>query len=130
MINNYSEESCIFCKLDRENYIAENKYAFAVLDKHPVNEGHTLIIAKRHFKSLFEANEEEAKGIFNLVHEVREILDVQYGPQGYNIGINEGYTAGQTIMHFHVHIIPRYKGDVEKPAGGIRNLKVPLVNYN
>lgn len=121
---------CIFCNCDKENYIAENKYAFAILDKYPVNEGHTLIISKRHFESLFEATPDEAKAIFNLIHEVKEILDVQYNPQGYNIGVNVGYAAGQTVKHLHVHVIPRYKGDVENPRGGIRNLKVPLVNYD
>lgn len=121
---------CIFCDYDKENCIAENKYAFAILDKYPVNEGHTLIIPKRHFESLFEATPDEAKAIFSLIHEVREILEVQYNPHGYNIGVNDGYAAGQTIKHLHVHVIPRYKGDVENPRGGIRNLKVPLVNYN
>ncbi|KOF57582.1 MULTISPECIES: HIT family protein [Clostridium] len=121
---------CIFCNYDNENYIAENKYAFAILDKYPVNEGHTLIIAKRHFESLFEATPDEAKAIFSLIHEVKEILDVQYSPQGYNIGVNDGYAAGQTIRHLHVHVIPRYKGDVENPRGGIRNLKVSLINYD
>lgn len=121
---------CIFCNYDKESCIAENKYAFAILDKYPVNEGHTLIIPKRHFESLFEATPDEAKAIFSLIHEVKEILDVQYNPQGYNIGVNVGYAAGQTIKHLHVHVIPRYKGDVENPRGGIRNLKVPLVNYD
>jgi diadenosine tetraphosphate (Ap4A) HIT family hydrolase len=120
---------CIFCDFNRENYVAENKYAYAILDKHPVNEGHTLVISKRHFSSLFEASPEEAAGIFSLIHEVKEILDVQYSPQGYNVGVNVGYAAGQTIMHLHVHVIPRYKGDVENPRGGIRNLKAPLINY-
>lgn len=121
---------CIFCNYDKENCIAENKYAFAILDKYPVNEGHTLIIPKRHFESLFEATPDEAKAIFSLIHEVKEILDVQYNAQGYNIGVNVGYAAGQTIKHLHVHVIPRYKGDVENPRGGIRNIKVPLVNYD
>lgn len=121
---------CIFCNYDKENYIAENRYAFAILDKYPVNEGHTLIVPKRHFESLFEATQDEAKAMFSLIHEIKEILDVQYNPQGYNIGVNVGYAAGQTIKHLHLHVIPRYKGDVENPRGGIRNLKVPLVNYD
>lgn len=104
--------------------------AFAILDKFPVNEGHTLIIPKRHFQSFFEATEEEVKGIYSLMHEVKEMLDIQYEPAGYNVGVNIGYDAGQTIMHLHIHFIPRYKGDVVNPRGGIRNLKTPLVEYD
>ncbi|WP_027624101.1 HIT family protein [Clostridium lundense] len=121
---------CIFCNIDKSEIIAENKVAFAIMDKYPVNEGHALIIPKRHFVSFFEATEEEVKGIYSLLHEVREMLDIQYEPSGYNIGINVGYYAGQTIMHLHVHLIPRYKGDVENPRGGVRRLKRALVEYD
>lgn len=122
--------NCIFCSYDKSEIVAENKLAFAVLDKFPVNEGHTLVIPKRHFQSSFEASEEEIKAIYSILHEVRELLDIQYEPSGYNIGINDGPDAGQTIMHFHVHLIPRYRGDVENPKGGIRNFKIPLVKYD
>ncbi|EJO5346961.1 HIT family protein [Clostridium botulinum] len=123
-------ENCIFCNYNPTEIIAKNKVAFAILDKFPVNEGHTLIIPKRHFKSFFEATEEEVKGIYSLIHEVKEMLDIQYEPTGYNLGVNVGYDAGQTIMHLHIHFIPRYTGDVENPRGGIRNLKTPLVEYD
>lgn len=122
--------NCLFCNYDKELIIAENKYAFAIMDKFPVNEGHTLVIPKRHFQSFFEASEEEIKAIYSLLHEVKEMLDIQYEPQGYNIGVNDGYHAGQTVMHLHVHIIPRYRGDVENPRGGIRKLKRALVEYD
>lgn len=121
---------CIFCNYNKSEIIAENKLAFAIMDKFPVNEGHTLIIAKRHFANFFEATEEEIKAIYSLMHEVKEMLDIQYEPSGYNVGINIGYYAGQTIMHLHVHLIPRYKGDVENPRGGIRHLKQALVEYD
>lgn len=123
-------DDCIFCNYNKAEIIAENKFAFAILDKYPVNEGHTLIIPKRHFKIFFEATEEEIKGIYSLMHEVKEMLDVQYEPSGYNIGINVGYYAGQTVDHLHVHLIPRYKGDVENPRGGIRNFKRAAVEYD
>ena len=123
-------DNCIFCNYNKSEIIAENRFAFAVLDKFPVNEGHALIIPKRHFESFFDANEEEIKAIYSLMHEVREMLDIQYEPAGYNVGINIGEAAGQTIMHLHVHLIPRYKGDVENTRGGIRKFKYNLVLYD
>lgn len=122
--------SCIFCNYDNSKYIAENNLAFAILDTYPVNKGHTLIIPKRHFASFFEATENEIKALYSLMHEVKEMLDIQYSPTGYNVGINIGKDAGQTIMHFHIHFIPRYEGDVENPRGGIRKLKRPVVKYH
>lgn len=121
---------CIFCNYDKSKYIAENELTFAILDCCPVNEGHTLIIPKRHFESFFEATEAEIKAIYSLIHEVKELLDIQYGPTGYNVGINIGKDAGQSIMHLHVHLIPRYKGDVENPRGGIRKIKKPVAKYH
>ncbi|MBB6630140.1 HIT family protein [Clostridium algidicarnis] len=121
---------CIFCNYNKSEIIAENKYTFAILDHFPVNEGHCLIIPKRHFMNFFEESEEEVKAIYSLLHEVKEIFDIQYEPAGYNIGINVGYHAGQTINHLHVHLIPRYEGDVSNPRGGIRNFKEALVEYD
>jgi diadenosine tetraphosphate (Ap4A) HIT family hydrolase len=121
---------CIFCNYNTSEIIAENRYTFAILDHFPVNNGHCLIIPKRHFADFFEASEEEIKGIYSLLHEVKEIFDVQYEPAGYNIGINVGRYAGQTINHLHVHLIPRYVGDVTDPRGGVRNLKEALVEYD
>ncbi|WP_291635357.1 HIT family protein [Clostridium sp.] len=117
---------CKFCDYRKSEIIAENKFAFAILDHFPVNEGHCLIIPKRHFSSFFEASEEEIKAIYGLLHEVKEIFDIQYEPAGYNIGINVGTYAGQTINHLNVHLIPRYIGDVSDPRGGVRNIKDDL----
>jgi len=122
--------SCLFCNYPKEKYIAENAFAFAIFDSFPVNEGHALIIPKRHFESLFEATEEEIKEIYKLLHEVKKLIDEKYKPDGYNVGINVGEYGGQTIMHLHVHLIPRYKGDVENPRGGIRKFKNELVEYD
>ncbi len=121
---------CIFCSYPKENYIAENELAFAVFDKFPVNEGHILVIPKRHFENYFDASKEEIIAIFELTNECREILEEEYNPDGYNIGVNVNYAGGQTIMHLHQHIIPRYEGDVENPRGGLRKLKPNLVEYN
>mgnify|MGYP001597813534 FL=1 len=114
---------CIFCNTNESEIIVENKLAFAILDHYPVNNGHCLIIPKRHFANFFEATEGEIKAIYGLLHEVKEMFDIQYEPAGYNIGVNVGTYAGQTINHLHVHLIPRYIGDVDDPRGGVRNLK-------
>ncbi|MBW9152227.1 HIT family protein [Clostridium estertheticum] len=121
---------CIFCNINESEIIVENRYAVAILDHFPVNNGHCLIITKRHFANFFEATEEEIKAIYKLLHEVKEMFDIQYEPAGYNIGINVGKYAGQTINHLHVHLIPRYIGDVDDPRGGVRNLKKSLVEYD
>ncbi|MGH4140592.1 HIT family protein [Clostridium sp.] len=121
---------CIFCDYSKSEIIVENRLTYAILDHFSVNNGHCLIIPKRHFADFFEATEEEIKSIYSLMHEVREMFDIQYEPAGYNIGINVGTYAGQTINHLHVHLIPRYIGDVTDPRGGVRNLKGNLVEYN
>lgn len=123
-------KKCLFCNYDKNQYILENELAFALYDHFPVNEGHTLIIPKRHFSNFFDASEEEVLALYDLIHKAKAIIDKKYNPTGYNIGVNIGEDAGQTIMHLHIHIIPRYKGDVENPKGGVRKLKKELVPYN
>jgi len=91
-----------------------------IRDAFPVSPGHALIIPKRHIASFFETNEEERKAMLEALDQTKEIFDRELKPDGYNIGINEGLTAGQTIMHLHIHLIPRYKGDSSDPRGGIR----------
>jgi len=114
---------CIFCsELERE-IIVENELAVAFLDKFPVNEGHTLVIPRRHMENFFEASMQEIEAINLLIFRVKDVLDERYKPDGYNIGINVGEDAGQTVFHLHVHVIPRYRGDVEDPRGGVRNIK-------
>lgn len=123
--------SCVFCDyLNEKKYIAENQYAFAIYDNFPVNKGHVLIMPKRHFASFFDASAEEVSAFYSLQHEVKILLDAKYNPDGYNIGVNIGEAAGQTIFHLHIHIIPRYKGDVDNPRGGVRKIKKPLVEYD
>lgn len=98
-------------------------------DKFPVNRGHVLVIPKRHEPSFFAITSEERNALFALLERAKEELDRIHKPDGYNIGINCGEAAGQTIFHLHIHLIPRYGGDVEKPRGGVRNIKSPLVEY-
>lgn len=115
-------ESCIFCIPGPEETILENQYAYARYDKTPVSPGHLLIIPKRHFKSIFDATNTEYDALWNLIKTARSFLDTKFSPDGYNIGINDGSAAGQTIMHLHIHLIPRYFGDTKDPRGGVRGV--------
>lgn len=122
--------SCLFCDYSKDEYIVENDLAFGIFDKFPVNEGHMLIIPKRHFESFFDATEEEIVALYDLIKEGKKYLDKEFNSDGYNVGVNVGEYGGQTIMHLHIHLIPRYKGDIENPKGGVRKLKKELVPYN
>ena len=113
-------ENCIFC--NPEIKLAENDSAYARLDGFPVSPGHILIIPKRHVESCFELTEEEVKDMYSLLKEVKFYIDNIYKPDGYNIGFNVGTAGGQTVMHCHMHVIPRYEGDVENPRGGVRGV--------
>ncbi|MGG3802678.1 HIT family protein [Metabacillus fastidiosus] len=112
--------TCIFCNI--KEVILENNLAFAFYDKFPVNKGHLLIIPKRHVEEYFELTNEERTAIDVLLMEGKTLLDKTYEPDGYNIGINCGKAAGQTVFHVHVHLIPRYNGDMEDPRGGVRGV--------
>lgn len=100
----------------------ENQYSIAIFDKSPVSMGHTLIIVKRHVANYFEMTEEEKLAVLELTEQMKIMLDGKYQPTGYNIGVNCGEDAVQTINHMHLHLIPRYKGDVADPAGGVRGV--------
>ncbi len=113
---------CLFCNIEKEKIAAENDAAFAIYDGFPVNEGHMLIIPKKHFKDYFEVDEQTKGELWKLVDECKKIVDKKYKPDGYNIGINCGEAAGQTVMHLHIHLIPRYKGDMDNPRGGVRGV--------
>ena len=114
---------CIFCEIIKnKKYRFENDLAVAFDDGMPVSKGHTLIIPKRHCRDYFELTSEEMKAMYELSNKVKEYLDNEYHPDGYNVGFNVGEYGGQTVMHCHMHVIPRYKGDVENPRGGIRKV--------
>ncbi|SES12856.1 HIT family protein [Salipaludibacillus aurantiacus] len=112
--------SCIFCKLN--SYILENDMAFVIYDKYPVTEGHALVIPKRHVADYFDTTDEEKRAMQELSEHIRDIQNEKLSPDGFNIGINCGEAAGQTIFHVHMHVIPRYKGDMEDPQGGVRGV--------
>lgn len=116
--------NCIFCNLPDDRFIVlENHYSYAIFDKFPVTDGHTLIIPKRHFENYFDIRTEELNGVHDLLLKMRNsLLEKDSRIEAFNIGINAGDAAGQTISHCHIHLIPRIRGDVENPRGGVRNI--------
>jgi len=98
------------------------EYALVVDDAFPVSRGHTLVIPRRHTADFFDLTREETTSLFQLLRQARTRLDSSLKPSGYNIGVNVGQIAGQTVMHVHVHLIPRYMGDTPNPVGGVRNV--------
>lgn len=117
---------CLFCKIahkEREaNIIAEFKHCYAMKDNFPVSPGHVLIIPYEHYDNWFTASEEVRLDIMQALESVKELLDAQHSPQGYNLGTNCGKVAGQSVMHLHMHLIPRYSGDMDDPKGGVRGV--------
>lgn len=111
-----SSPKCPFCSIPLDAVISANNLVFTIRDAFPVTEGHTLVIPRRHFCSYFEATDEEHKAILEAIREVKDQLDAEFHPDGYNIGVNVGEVAGQTVDHLHVHVIPRYEGD-PRPEG-------------
>ncbi|MFH5880968.1 MAG: HIT family protein [Candidatus Izemoplasmataceae bacterium] len=112
---------CLFCKKAFE-IIYENHHMYVIFDSYPVSKGHALIIPKRHIEHYFLATNDEIMSMHDALHVMKNRLDKMYQPDGYNIGINNGEASGQTIFHLHVHLIPRYKGDMDKPQGGVRGV--------
>jgi diadenosine tetraphosphate (Ap4A) HIT family hydrolase len=120
---------CPFCQLEAPRIVADNALAIAMRDGFPVNPGHTLVVPRRHVASWFDATAEERAALMALVDQVKAALDKEWSPAGYNIGINIGEAAGQTVMHLHVHVIPRFAGDVDDPRGGVRFVIPARGNY-
>ena len=113
---------CPFCELDPSRIIYSDELVMVIRDAFPVAVGHSLVIPKRHFKSWFDANDEERAAILSAVDIIAGEIQNEMQPDGFNIGINDGESAGQTIFHLHVHLIPRYEGDVPDPRGGVRRM--------
>ena len=118
-----SDSTCPFCNLNPKiEVLCETATALAFLDGYPVSQGHTLIIPKRHVADHFELTLREQRALWLLVNRCKTILSDRYHPDGFNVGINVGQAAGQSVFHVHIHLIPRYKGDVENPKGGVRGV--------
>ena len=115
----YSQMTSPFLAIPSESWLCANGVAFAFLDNYPVSPGHALIVTRRVVPTWFDATSEEQLWIMELVSEVKNLLDQREPrPDGYNVGFNAGEVAGQTVMHLHVHVIPRYRGDMPDPRGG------------
>ena len=103
------KDDCIFCKLD--NYVLENDLAYAIFDINPVSLGHMLIILKDHKENIFETNDNDRLAMLDLLNKGKALIDEKHNPDGYNVCLNCGASAGQTVMHVHMHLIPRYNND-------------------
>ncbi len=125
---NYKEKytlssGCPFCKLNTKvELVCESATAEAFFDGYPVSKGHTLIIPKRHVANYFDLSDEEQQDLWHMVSHCKTILEKRFHPDGFNVGINVNQAAGQSVFHVHIHLIPRYKGDVENPKGGVRGV--------
>ena len=119
-----SQEDCIFCKKINCKVLEERKYFFIIRDTaYPVTEHHTLIISNRHVSNFFELDGEENKELsIILKNQKKELKKLDKEISAFNVGVNIGEDAGQSIMHCHIHLIPRRKGDVEDPRGGVRGV--------
>ena len=125
--------NCFFCRMlsndTRNEIILHNDLAVMIRDTSPVSDGHSLIIPRRHVSSFFDTSAEERLALMALLDQTRKDLDHELNPDDYNIGINDGPLAGQSIPHLHIHLIPRYKGDKEDPRGGVRWLLPEKAKY-
>jgi len=120
-----NKPDCLFCQFEdptKNTVIEESELAYARWDNFPASAGHAEIVPKRHVESYFELTDEEVLSIYGLVKRTKGAIDSRHNPDGYNIGINEGEAAGRTVHHLHMHMIPRYIGDVTEPRGGIRHI--------
>ena len=114
---------CLFCNVPSSDYVFENNLAFSTFDSYPVSKYHALIIPKRHVENYFDMSEEEVSSCNKLIKKMRnKIQELDPTVDGFNIGTNSGKVAGQSIMHCHIHLIPRRKNDVDNPQGGVRGV--------
>jgi len=122
--------TCPFCNPDTDReLITETATAYAILDKFPVSKGHALVIPKKHVADYFDLSFKEQSACFFILNAVKDIIKSKFNPDGFNIGVNVGEMAGQTIPHVHLHLIPRYTGDVNEPRGGVRGVIPDKRNY-
>ena len=111
---------CPFCTLPANRIVERNLWCVVVRDAYPISPGHTLVIPVRHTASFFDLSEEERGGMMALLDSAKRQLDAEFTPAGYNIGINDGAAAGQTVSHLHIHLIPRFENDLPDARGGVR----------
>ena len=120
---NSGESQCLFCRVNAKQLVSEDEFCYAAKDSFPVTEFHTLIIPKRHVASYFDLNLSEVSAMHEMLVEMKRTIEAKDDSvTGFNIGVNAGKDAGQSIFHVHVHLIPRRNGDVENPRGGVRGV--------
>ena len=119
---------CLFCT-DAKGVSLKNELAYSCRDSNAVSPGHTVVVPKRHVAEFFDLSQDEVAACMELINEEKKLIDEEFNPDGYNIGINIGPAAGQSILHVHIHIIPRYEGDVENPQGGVRHVLPKKAHY-
>jgi diadenosine tetraphosphate (Ap4A) HIT family hydrolase len=120
---------CPFCSIQAAEILDESKYAVAVRDRHPVTEGHTLIIPRRHVADYFDLSKAEKDEALALLERVKNAMDAELNPDGYNVGMNIGEAAGQRIFHVHIHLIPRIKGVNGNPGGSVKGVIRHAMSY-
>ena len=114
--------ACPFCDLAPDRLVWSDELVVAIRDGYPVSPGHTLIVPRRHVATWFDATLDEQSAMLAALTEIRRQLDEEIRPDGYNVGFNAVEAAGQTVMHLHMHVIPRFRGDVDDPRGGVRGV--------
>ena len=114
------DQPCAFCTLPQARIIDASSYGLVVRDAFPISPGHSLIIPTQHVGSFFDLSPDEREDLMSLLATAKANVEAEFKPDGYNIGINDGPAAGQTVPHLHIHLIPRYKGDIPDPRGGVR----------
>ncbi len=124
-----TESRCPFCDPDPERVFYRGANVLGVWDAYPVSDGHALIITKQHVPTWFDASREEQTELLSALAIAREAISSKHRPDGFNIGVNIGEAAGQTVPHLHVHLIPRYKNDVVDPRGGVRHVIPARASY-
>lgn len=119
----------VFSDIPKSEWLLSGSHFYIIYDKYPVSNGHLLIISKKPRQDFFDLSVDEQDELPDMIEKTKEIIEQQYSPDGYNIGMNCGAFAGQTVFHFHCHVIPRYKGDVANPRGGVRNVIPGMGDY-
>ena len=122
-------DGCPFCSVPGARTWLQNEHVLAFRDGYPVSEGHTLVIPKKHLASIFDSDAVVHRALWEMVAKVRMLLGEELGVSAFNVGVNDGVAAGQTVMHGHVHVIPRTPGDVADPRGGVRWVVPENANY-
>ncbi len=122
----FAKDNCIFCQMAEKKkeveIVAQFEHCFVIKDQYPVSPGHLLIIPYQHTENWFTSDNAVKEEIIRVLDKMKKLVDDEYHPDGYNIGMNCGQVAGQTVMHLHVHLIPRFEGDMDNPKGGVRGV--------